>query len=157
MSSHSSSLSLKSAMDRSVPEQRAVAQRTRDKFRRFFSSPDARGHRLDSRRRGRAYRFESWTTKGRTLINDRRLADEGSPDRLFRGPNIPRLQRRNDASVPKRRPHSTAERFYFIGLKGVKYRRQGPIYLHTDARVSGNHPPVPSSSPFLSGLISTCE
>lgn len=62
--------------------------------------------------------------------------------------------------------------FYFIGLKGVKYRWQGPIYLRgasTDAWAWRNSPPLLSTSSlclslavspisFLSGLISisTC-
>lgn len=37
---------------------------------------------------------------------------------------------RNGTSVSSRRPHST-EPFYFIGLKGVKYRWQRPSYLHS--------------------------
>lgn len=147
MSSHSSSLSLKSAMgiDRclSVPSRSGLVTIFED-FSRLLRR--ARPPRLDLR--GGLIVFESETTKGRTLISDRRLADEENLDRLFCG-NIPRLQRRNNASVSKRRPHSIAERFYFIGLKGVKYRRQGPIYLHTDREFRGILRPVPSScSPF---------
>lgn len=60
---------------------------------------------------------------------------------------------RNGASVPKRDggPHSNAAAFYFIGLKGVKYRWRGPgrLFTYRCASLSTSRPlPVLSSSLF---------
>lgn len=121
--------------------------RTRNKFRRLFTSLETR-EATDLTHGTRFIASNPKWRKGRPLSAIADLQTKETPIDCSAG-NIPRLQPRNDASVSKRRPHSTAERFYFIRLKGVKYRRQGPIYLHTDARVSGNplHLP-PRRSPF---------